>query len=69
MTEQQIYMNHAGEWWGHRGIWFAESPFETRCNTEPLKSMGAPREYLQKMSCLSVFLPQLAVKDISLNYT
>lgn len=38
---------------GWKGIWFAESVFEMKCNAGALKSIGAPRESLQKMSCVA----------------
>lgn len=42
-----------------RGIWFAEGAFEARCKAGAPKSIRVLREYLQKMSCLSVLFPQL----------
>ena len=59
-------------WVNKRSIWImqaeaygSQSALETGCNAGALKSTWVPREYPQKMSSLSVLLPQLAVKDIS----
>ena len=69
MTEQQVYMNH--EEWDEEAYGLQIAHLRLDVTQGLFKCIGAPREYPQKMSCLSVclFLPQLAVKDISVSYT
>lgn len=60
MTEQEVYMNHAGGW-----AYGLQRALETGCNAGAPKSIRTPGESPLKMSSLSVLLPQLAAKDIS----
>lgn len=61
MTEQEVFMINA---WGEAyGSQRAHLKLDV---TQGLLNLSEPqREYPQKMSSLSVLLPQLAVKDIS----